>query len=146
MMTMTRGGEGPVTPGGYQNKTKSYSDETPSACGGGRPAARERLGRWRANGQRLVMAGPQDDDLAGGVLKDPRDVLGAEPRVVVGRGRDDDPVKSLVVDRLTQGMAVGSPPFDARVDGDPELRGPPLDRLLERDGDARLARQRRVER
>jgi hypothetical protein len=77
-------------------------------------AARGARGRASAaRSQLIVLAGAQYDDLAPGVVEQPGDILGVETRASLGRGRDHDPVVSLVGDRLTEGVPAISAALDA---------------------------------
>ena len=89
----------------------------------------------------LVLVGTQDDDLAGGMVEQPRDGVGVEAVTALSSRCDDDPVKPLVGDCLPERVAVGAPALDAGVDRHAELDCAVLDRLLQWDCDLRLVRE-----
>ena len=106
-----------------------------------------RRGRGGLGTQLMILrARAQNDDLARGGGQQPGHVVGPEARTAVGGGGHHDALEALGGDRPAQSVAVGPPTLDARVHRDAERRRALLDRLLEREADGGLARQRRVQR
>jgi hypothetical protein len=87
---------------------------------------------------RLGFVCPERENLARCVVEQPGDVVGVEPGLSGGGGRDHDSVELFACDRLPERVAVCASAFDPGIDLNAVLGCSLLDRFVEPEGGGRV--------